>query len=77
MSPRLILIFAFVAVVSAVGACVITWIIVQPQATPTSGSGTAAINSSADEEQRRHRDQFFGGNSDRDIRGGQEMKPRW
>lgn len=77
MSPRLILILAFVAVVSAAGASVITWLVVQPQATPISGSGTAAINSSADEEQRRHREQFFGGNSDRDIRGGQEIKPRW
>lgn len=76
MSPRLLLILALVAVVSAAGASAITWIIVQPQATPISGSGTAAINSSSDEEQRRHREQFFGGNSDRDIRGGQEMKPR-
>jgi len=77
VSPRLILIFTFVAVVSAAGASVITWLVVQPQATPISGSGTAAINSSSDEEQRRHREQFFGGNSERDIRGGQEMKPRW
>lgn len=77
MSPRLILILAFVAVVSAAGASVITWLVVQPQATPISGSGTAAINSSSDEEQRRHREQFFGGDSNRGIRGGQEMKPRW
>lgn len=77
MSPRLILILALVAIGSAAGASVITWIVVEPQATPISGSGTAAINSSSDEEQRRHREEFFGGNSDRDIRGGQEMKPRW
>jgi Ti type entry exclusion protein TrbK len=77
VSPRLIAILALVAVVSAAGASVITWIIVQPQAAPVSGSGTAATNSSSDEEQRRHREEFFGGNSDRDIRGGQEMKPRW
>ena len=77
MSPRLILILAFVAIGSAAGASVITWLVVQPQATPISGSGTAAITSSSDEEQRPHREQFFGGNSDGDIRGGQEMKPRW
>jgi len=77
VSPRLFLFIALVAIGSAVGASAITWIIVQPQATPISGSGTAAINSSSDEEQRRHREQFFGGNSDRDIRGRQEMKPRW
>nr|WP_244632821.1 entry exclusion protein TrbK [Agrobacterium fabrum] len=71
------LFIALVAIGSAAGASVITSIIVQPQATPVSGSGTAATNSSSDEEQRRHREEFFGGNSDRDIRGGQEMKPRW
>lgn len=77
MSPRLILILAIVAIGSAAGASAITWLVVQPQATPISGSGTAAMNSSSDEEKRRHREQFFGGNSARDIRGGQEMKPRW
>ncbi|MDQ0458400.1 entry exclusion protein TrbK [Rhizobium paknamense] len=77
MSPRLILILALVAIGSAAGASVITWIVVQPRATPISGSGTAAMSSFSDEEKRRHREQFFGGNSDRDIRGGQEMKPRW
>nr|WP_223218271.1 entry exclusion protein TrbK [Rhizobium wenxiniae] len=73
----MILILALVAVVSAGGASVITWIVVQPQETPISGSGTAAMNSSSDEEKRRHRDEFFSGNSERDIRSGQEMKPRW
>lgn len=77
MSPRLILILVLVTIGSAAGASAITWLVVQPQATPISGPGTAAINSSSDEEQRRHREEFFGGNSDRDIRGGQEMKPRW
>ncbi len=77
VSPRQIAVIALVAFGSAAGASVITWLVVQPQTTPISGSGTAAINSSADEEQRRHREEFFGGNSDRDIRGGQEMKPRW
>lgn len=77
MSPRLIAILALVAVASAAGASTITWIIVQPPATPVSGSGTAAMNPSSDEEQRRHRELFFGGDPNRDIRGGQEMKPRW
>ncbi|WP_153793757.1 entry exclusion protein TrbK [Agrobacterium tumefaciens] len=68
---------ALVATGSAAGASVMNWIVVQSQATPVSGLGTAAMNSSANEEQRRYREEFFGGNSDRDIRGGQEMKPRW
>lgn len=77
MSPRLILILALVAIGSAAGASVITWIVVQRPAAPVLGSGTAATDPSSNDEQRRHREQFFGGNSDRDIRGGQEMRPRW
>ena len=76
MSPRLVVILVLAGIV-AFGAGIVTWNVVQSHATPISGSGKAAINSSADEEQRRHREQFFGGNSDRNIRGSQEMKPRW
>ncbi|AMD56854.1 entry exclusion protein TrbK [Agrobacterium tumefaciens] len=77
MSPRLILILALVGIGSAAGASVITWIVVQPPAARGPASGTAGASSYSDEEQRRHREEFFGGSSDRDIRGGQEMKPRW
>ncbi|WP_341353131.1 entry exclusion protein TrbK [Sinorhizobium meliloti] len=55
----------------------ITWIVLKPETSPVSRPGAAAMSSSSDEEKRRHREQFFGGNSDRNIRGGQEMKPRW
>ncbi|MDH0117110.1 entry exclusion protein TrbK [Rhizobium pusense] len=75
MSPRLIVIIALVAVVSAAGASVITSVLLRPE--PVSGSGAIATGSPADEDQRRHREQFFGGDPNRDIRGGQEMKPRW
>ena len=75
MSPRRFVIIALVAVVSAAGAGVITWIVVRPD--PVSGSGTIATGSPLDEDRRRHREQFFGGDANRDIRGGQEMKPRW
>lgn len=75
MSPRLITVVALVAVVSAAGASAITWIIVRPE--PLSGSGGIATGSRANEEQRRHREDFFGGDTSRDIGGGQEMKPRW
>nr|WP_244638347.1 entry exclusion protein TrbK [Agrobacterium fabrum] len=73
----MILVFAIVAIGSAAGASVITWLVIQPQATPNSASGAGAMNSSSDEEKRRHREEFFGGDSNRDIREGQEMKPRW
>jgi Ti type entry exclusion protein TrbK len=75
VSPRLIVIIALVAVVSAAGASVITSVLLRPE--PVSGSGAIATGSPADEDQRRHREQFFGGDPNRDIRGGQEMKPRW
>lgn len=75
MSPRLIAIIALAAVVSAAGASVITSIIDGPQ--PVLGSDAIATGSPSDEDRRRHREQFFGGDYSRDIRGGQEMKPRW
>jgi len=77
VSPRLIVIIALVAVVSVAGASVITWMVFQPEVLPDSRSGADAASSSTDEEKRRHREQFLGGDADRDIRGGQEMKPRW
>ncbi|AMS45440.1 entry exclusion protein TrbK [Aminobacter aminovorans] len=30
-----------------------------------------------DAERRQRAEKFFGGDPDRDVRGGQEMKPRW
>ncbi len=75
MSPRLIAIIALLAVVSGAGASVITWIAVRPE--PISGSGAIATGSPANEEQRRHHEQFFSGDPNRDMRGGQEMKPQW
>ncbi len=75
MSPRLIVIIALVAVVSAAGASVITCIVVRPE--PVSGSGAIATGSPSDEDRRRYREEFFRGDPNRDIRGGQEMRPRW
>ncbi len=75
MSPRLILIVSIAAIVSAAGASFVTSLLVRPD--PVSGSGTIATGSPRDEDRGRHREQFFGGNANRDIRGGQEMKPRW
>ncbi|QCJ01185.1 entry exclusion protein TrbK [Agrobacterium larrymoorei] len=75
MSSRLIDIIVLAAVVSAAGASAITWILVRPDT--VSGSGAIATGSPPDEDRRRHREQFFGGDANCDIRGGQEMKPRW
>ena len=77
VSPRLIIFLALVAGVSATAASFVTGVAVQPEPVPVSGSGTAATNTISDEEKSQHREKFFGGDTTRDIRGGQEMKPRW
>ncbi|QXC52429.1 entry exclusion protein TrbK (plasmid) [Agrobacterium salinitolerans] len=76
MSPRLVIILAL-AGIAALSVGVVTWIVVQPRPAPVSGSGAAATQPASDTERREHREKFFSGNPDRDIRGGQEMKPRW
>lgn len=47
-----------------------------------SGDATGAPDASqavtpSDADKRRRAEKFFGGDPDRDVRGGQEMKPRW
>ncbi|WP_284739513.1 entry exclusion protein TrbK [Rhizobium sp. CG5] len=61
------------------GAGVVFWSNFQPKPTPMSGSssGAAAKQSASEAEQQQHRERFFGGDTERDIRSGQEMKPRW
>lgn len=76
MSPRLIIILVF-AGIAALSAGAVTWILVQPRPTPVSGPGAAATQPASETERREHREKFFSGDPDRDVRGGQEMKPRW
>ncbi|MDI6834993.1 MAG: entry exclusion protein TrbK [Rhizobiaceae bacterium] len=76
MSPRLIIILVL-AVLVALGAGVVTWNMVQLRPAPVSGSGAAATQPASETERRAHREQFFSGDPDRNVRGGQEMKPRW
>jgi len=66
---------AIVMVLSA-GALVvvvlaITWFVVAPDSEPTASTPAATEN------RRQNAHDFLGGDPDRDIRGGQEMKPRW
>jgi Ti type entry exclusion protein TrbK len=75
VSPRIIVILAVVAAL-AVSAGVITRI-VQPYTVPMFGAGKASAEPASDADRREHREKFFGGDATRDIRGGQEMKPRW
>jgi Ti type entry exclusion protein TrbK len=75
VSARLVIILAVVGIV-AFGVGVTRWI-VQPPPAALSGTGEASPQAASDAEGRTHRDKFFGGDANRDIRGGQEMKPRW
>lgn len=76
MSPRLVIILAL-AGIAALSVGVVTWILVGPAPTPVSGSGAAATQPASETKRREHREKFFSGDPDRNVRGGQEMKPRW
>ncbi|WP_421361870.1 entry exclusion protein TrbK [Agrobacterium rosae] len=75
MSPRLVIILAVVGIIAS-GIGVARWI-VQPSPARLSGAGEASPQSVSDADRRAHREKFFGGKTEHDIRGGQEMKPRW
>ncbi|RWO62361.1 MAG: entry exclusion protein TrbK [Mesorhizobium sp.] len=72
MTPRLLIAVAVAGIVT-VGAGMMIWVVVQPNAT----TETPAAVSGAGAARQEHRERFFGGDPDRDVRGGQEMKPRW
>lgn len=76
MSPRLVVILVLAGIV-AFGAGIVTWNVVQSRPAPVSGSGAAAARPASESERREHREKFFSGDPDRNVRGGQEMKPRW
>ncbi|WP_430252138.1 entry exclusion protein TrbK [Neorhizobium sp. DAR64860/K0K1] len=75
MSPRLVIILAVVGIIAS-GVVATRWI-VQPAPAALSGTGEASPPAASDADRRAHREKFFGGDANRDIRGGQEMKPRW
>ena len=75
MSPRLVIILVVVGIIAS-GVGIARWI-VQPEPTPMSGAEEASPEAASDADRRAHREKFFGGEANRDIRGGQEMKPRW
>lgn len=75
MSPRVIAILAVVGALS-VSAGGLAWL-VQPHPVPMFGAGEASTQPASAADRLEHRQRFFGGDATRDIRGGQEMKPRW
>ncbi len=75
MSPRLVIILVVVGIIVS-GVGIARWI-VQSGPASMSGVGQASPEAASDADRRARREKFFGGNAERDIRGGQEMKPRW
>ncbi|MBO9136671.1 entry exclusion protein TrbK (plasmid) [Rhizobium sp. B230/85] len=75
MSPRLVIILAVVGIIAS-GVGIARWII-QSGPAPMPAAEEASPEAASDADRRAHRETFLGGNAERDIRGGQEMKPRW
>lgn len=75
MKPRLVIILLVVGIIAS-GVGIARWI-VQPPAAHLSGAGEVSPQAASDADRRAHREKFFGGDANHDIRGGQEMKPRW
>lgn len=75
MSPRLVIILVVVGIIAS-GVGIARWI-VQSGPTLMSGADEASPEAASDADRRAHGENFFGGDANRDIRGGQEMKPRW
>lgn len=65
------LVMALSATALVVVVLTITWFVVAPDSEP------AAATPAATEDRRQKAHDFLGGDPDRDVRGGQEMKPRW
>lgn len=73
MSARLIMALALAGLIGfGAGA---TWMKWQSSSVQVPGGGVS--QPSADEAQREHREKFFNGDPERNVRGGQELKPRW
>lgn len=68
---RPVVIAVLAAVLALIGLTAIWFVVVpQPPITPTP-------EPTASDDRRQRMKNFFGGDPDRSVRGGQEMKPRW
>lgn len=65
------LVMALSAAALVIVILTIAWFVVTPDSEPAASTPTAT------EDRRQKAHDFLGGDSDRDVRGGQEMKPRW
>ncbi len=75
MNPRILILV--VGGLFAAGAGVTIWITAQPMSAPASANAAPAIVPPSDAQRRERAKTFLGGNPNFDVRGGQEMRPRW
>ncbi|MDK1389654.1 entry exclusion protein TrbK [Sinorhizobium sp. 8-89] len=73
MSARLIIALALAGIVGF--GTGVSWTKWQTSSAQTTGGNT--VQPASDHARREHREKFFGGDPERNIRGGQELKPRW
>ncbi|MBB3933742.1 Ti type entry exclusion protein TrbK [Kaistia hirudinis] len=75
MSPRTLLIVGGLLV--GVGSAVAIWIVYQPGPPQEAGAAAPASSTPSGAERRERAEKFLGGDPNLDVRGGQEMRPRW
>ncbi|RWK66591.1 MAG: entry exclusion protein TrbK [Mesorhizobium sp.] len=71
MVSRPVVIAVLAAVLALVGLTAI-WLVFVPQPPITPAPAPKASH-----DRRQRMENFFGGDPDRSVRGGQEMKPQW
>ncbi|CAH1661149.1 entry exclusion protein TrbK [Chelatococcus asaccharovorans] len=75
MSLRTLLIVG--GLLAGAGSAVAIWIVSQSGPPREAGEAATAISTPSDAERRERAEKFLGGNPNLDVRGGQEMRPRW
>ncbi|WP_299847728.1 entry exclusion protein TrbK [uncultured Paracoccus sp.] len=66
-----------VIIVGVTAASVAAWMFLPVVPQDDTAVTPTAAQPETDAERREHRTRFFGGDPERDVRGGQEMRPRW
>jgi len=66
-----------IVIVGVAAASVATWTFLPAERQDNTAVTPTAARPQTDAERRASRERFFGGEPERDVRGGQEMRPRW
>lgn len=74
---RRLLVIIIAATALSFSAGIAVGVIMQSNSAWEVGAPTPAPDTTPDAERRERAEKFFGGDPNRDIRSGQEMRPRW